>query len=80
MRTTINFNDQVLTDAKALAQRSGTSLTALIEDALRERLARQHAPQPGQPIRLPTVSGNGLLPRVDLDDSAALRELLDAAP
>ena len=80
MRTTINLDEQVLAEAKLLAQRTGQTLTAVIEDALRERLARRAAPASVEPVRLTTVGGNGLLPGVDLDDSAALQELVDAAP
>ena len=80
MRPTINLDAQVLAEAKLLARRSGKTLTAVIEDALRERLARRAALPSPEPVRLVTVSGNGLLPGVDLDDSVALRELMDAAP
>jgi len=79
MRTTINLDDHLLSDAKLLARRSRTTLTAVIEDALRERLARRTATA-GARVQLPTVDGKGLLPGVDLDDSAALRELMDATP
>jgi len=58
----------------------GDEGTGVGEDALRERLARRAALPSPEPVRLVTVSGNGLLPGVDLDDSAALRELMDAAP
>ena len=39
MRTTINLDQELLTEAKVLAQRTGKTLTAVIEEALRERLA-----------------------------------------
>ena len=78
MRTTINLDEQLLADAKLLAQQTGKTLTAVIEDALRERLARRQTGGIPEPTRLPTVSGNGLLPGVALDDSASLRELMDA--
>jgi hypothetical protein len=80
MRTTINLDAQLLTEARLLARRSGKTLTAVIEDALRERLARRVALPSPEPVRLVTVGGNGLLPGVDLDDSVGLRELMDAAP
>ena len=79
MRTTVNINDRLLSEAKVLAARSGKTLTAVIEDALQERLARQQVSARSQPVRLPTFGGNGLQPGVDLDDSAALRDLMDAA-
>jgi hypothetical protein len=78
MRTTINLDDQLLADAKRLAHESGKTLTAVIEDALRERLARRESPrQRSQAFRLHTFKGNGLQPGVDLDNSAALRDLMD---
>ena len=80
MRTTVNLDDQLLGDAKLLARQTGRTLTAVIEDALRERLARRHASAACGITRLPTVTGDGLLPGVDLDNSADLRDLLDAAP
>jgi hypothetical protein len=80
MRTTVNLDDQLLGDAKLLAQQTGRTLTAVIEDALRERLARRHTSAECAPTRLPTVTGQGPLPGVDLDSSANLRDLMDAAP
>ena len=79
MRTTINIDDRLLSETKQLAAGTGKTLTAVIEDALRERLARQRVVKRAAPVRLPTFGGNGLQPGVDLDDSAALRDLMDAA-
>lgn len=79
MRTTLNLEDGLISEAKRVAQETGTTLTAVIEDALRERLARRRESARGQPVRLPTFRGEGLLPGVDLDDSASLRDLMDAA-
>jgi hypothetical protein len=78
VRTTINVDDQLLADAKRLARESGKTLTAVIEDALRERLARRALPTRGvDRFRLHTYKGDGLQPGVDLDNSAALRDLMD---
>jgi hypothetical protein len=78
VRTTINVDDQLLADAKRLAHESGKTLTAVIEDALRERLARRGSPGRGDDrFRLHTFTGQGLQPGVDLDNSAALRDLMD---
>lgn len=79
MRTTIRIDEDLLKAAKQLAARRGTTLTAIIEDALRESLARQHDAQERKPVQLPTFSGNGLLPGVDLDDSAALLDLMESS-
>ena len=48
------------------------ALTALLEDALRETLARRNKPEPRRRIKLKTVGGGGVQAGVDLDDSAAL--------
>ena len=78
MRTTIRLDDQLLAEAKQLAARTGKTLTSVIEDALREMLTRQQKATERRPVRLPTASGNGLQPGVDLDDSAALLDLMDS--
>ena len=77
MRTTIRLDDQLLADVKQIAAKSGRTLTGIIEDALREMLARQQQVAKRPKVRLPTFTGNGLLPGVDLDDSAALTDLMD---
>lgn len=79
MRTTIRINDQLLRDAKALAANMGCSLTSLIEDGLRQKLAHQTTDSGQNPIKLKTVSGRGLRPGVDLDDSAKMLDLLEHA-
>ena len=77
MRTTIRLDDQLLQQAKEYAARTGRSLTSVIEDALREMFARQKTGDRKPPVKLTTVTGNGLQPGVDLDDSAALLDLMD---
>ena len=77
MRTTVRLNDQLLTEAKMLAAATGRSLTSVIEDALWEMLARRKASRNRAPIKLKTDSGGGLLPGVDLDNSAALLEIME---
>ena len=77
MRTTIRLDDHLLAEVKQLAASTGRSLTAIIEDSLRETLARRRETAGRQPVRLTTVSGHGLLPGVDLDDSAALLDLMN---
>jgi hypothetical protein len=77
MRTTIRLDDDLLKEAKAAAARQGRTLTSLIEDGLRDQLARASAPRDRHAEPLPTFKGGGLRPGVDLDDNAAVRELLD---
>ncbi len=79
MRTTIRLDDELLTEAKQQAARTNRTLTALIEDALRETLSRAKSTERGGRVDLPTFRGDppGVMPGVDLDDSAALLELLE---
>ncbi len=77
MRTTIRMDDDLLRQAKEHAARTGTTLTRVIEDAVRQLLARRRVNQVREPVRLPTFCGEGLQPGVDLDDTASLVELMD---
>jgi hypothetical protein len=77
MRTTIRLNDQLLAEAKLLAARTGQTLTAVIEDALRARLARPQIVKKGRRIRVPTFRGQGVQPGVDLDKTAGLLDLME---
>jgi Arc/MetJ family transcription regulator len=76
MRTTIRLDDSLLRQAKAAAAASGRSLNDLISDAVRAALASR--PTPSRVAELPVYRGHGLQPGVDLDDSAALLDLMSA--
>lgn len=67
----VRLDEGLLRRTKALAERTGRTLTAVIEDALREALARQGS------SALPTFKGRGLRPGVDLDDSAGLLNIME---
>lgn len=59
MKTTLDLNDQLLADAKALAAQQRTSLTRLIEEALQLRLrAKVESPKRSR-VRLPVFKGRG---------------------
>ena len=77
MRTTIRLDDELLREAKAYAASTDRTLTRLIEDALREALARRKQSAKRVRVELPTSGGGGLQPGVDLDNSAALWDLTD---
>jgi hypothetical protein len=77
MRTTIRLDDDLLAAAKRRAVERGTTLTAVIEDALRESLARRPEAGERERIELLTFRGGGVQPGVDLDDSAGLRDIMD---
>lgn len=76
MRTTIKIDDDLLAEAKLRAAQSGRTLNAVVEDALREAFARRDAHH-GTRTELPVFHGSRLAPGVDLDDSAALLELME---
>ncbi len=76
MRTTIRLDGELLARAKRAALERGTTLTALIEDALRRTLVPDAA-QPRRLRPLRTFRGDGLQPGVDLDDTAALLDVMD---
>jgi len=76
MRTTIRLDDHLLAEAKQRAARSGLTLTAVIEQALRESFSRRERREK-KPVTLPTWGEGWVLPGVDLDDSAALLDLME---
>ncbi len=80
MRTTLNLDDALLMEAKALAARERLSLTRLIEQglALRLRLAAAPSPTRAAPICLPVHQGRGGLSAAVADPSRNVA-LLDAA-
>lgn len=77
-RTTVRLPEELIRQAKRKAAGEGRSLTALIEEGLR-RVVNED-PRPKSAIRtLPRVSvaTGGLMPGVDLNDSAALQDMDD---
>ncbi len=77
MRTTIRLDDQLLKTAKQYAHEHDTTLTAVIEDALRHSLSRQSKGQKEAMVHLTTVKGDGLYPGIDLEDSASLLAVME---
>ena len=77
MRTTIYLPDDLLVQAKKLAARTNRTLTAVIEDALREVLARGRRKGQTAPTSLTTYGRRGLRPGIDLDDSASLVDAME---
>ncbi len=76
MKTTLNIDDRLLERAKSLAAREGTTLTAIVEEALRARLAPRPKSTGDYRLALPTVKGT-VLPRIDVADRDALFDALD---
>ena len=78
MRTTVRLDERLLAEAKKYAAETGRTLTAVLEDALRETLARRSARVKRKTVRLKTIKGDGIRPGVDLDDTAALLDLMES--
>ena len=79
MRTTIRLDDQLLADAKQLATETGRTLTAVIEDALREVLSRRKQRPKTERVRLIRCGEGGLRPGVNLDNTAELLDLMNGS-
>ena len=75
MRTTIDIDDELLRALKAHAAGENKSLKATFEQALREFLTDSRPATEAPPI--PVFDGQGVQPRVDLTDNAALETLMD---
>ena len=77
MRTTLDLDDALYREVRKVAIAAGRPVTALVEDALREMLGRRKKAGQAAAARLPVLKGRQLAPGVDLDDSAALLDLLE---
>lgn len=77
MRTTIRLNDDLLAQAKDAAVKSGRTLTAVVEDALRQALSQKRDKPKRRPVRLISSGEGGLRPGVNLDSTAELLDIMD---
>jgi hypothetical protein len=76
MRTTLDFDDRLIREAKVRAAEEGETLTRAIENALRAYL--RPGGDPGRPFRLRPLTKKGRAhPGVHLDDRDALYELME---
>jgi hypothetical protein len=78
MKTTLDLNDQLLADAKALAAQQRTSLTRVIEEGLQLRLRAKAAGLERARRRVPVFKGRGgLVAGVDATSNKSLLAALD---
>ena len=78
MKTTLDLNDQLLADAKALAAQQRTSLTRLIEEGLQLRLRAKAAGVGRACGRVPVFMGRGgLVAGVDAMSNRSMLAALD---
>ncbi|HJL40202.1 MAG TPA: hypothetical protein RMG48_02790 [Myxococcales bacterium LLY-WYZ-16_1] len=73
MKTTVELPDALLADARALAEREGTTLKALLEAGLRHVVMDRKRRARRVPPRVVTFGGGGLQPGVtSFDDMLEL--------
>jgi len=78
MRTTVRLDGGLLEQAKTEARQKHRTLTSLIEEGLRLVLANEGMPARSKRVRLPVArERGGVLPGVDLDNSAGLLDLME---
>lgn len=76
MRTTLNLDDDLMRALKHEAAESGRTMTEIIEEALRDRLARERAQAESFELRWVAVKGKAL-PGVDITDRDSLYERME---
>jgi hypothetical protein len=76
LRTIISLDDELHRRAKSYAAQHGTTLTALVEEALRARLAERRAKR-RPAVRLPTFRGEGLQDGLSLDTMGTIYDRMD---
>lgn len=78
MKTTLDLNDTLIANAKALAARQRTTLTRVVEEGLRLRLQTPRRAK-GEAVRpFPVVRGKGgLMPGIDPCSNHSLLEAAD---
>jgi plasmid stability protein len=75
MRTTIRIDDELYREVKARAARSGRTVAAVLEDAVRRGLAPSERRAGGR-YRVRAAGKGGLHPGVDLSSNAAVAEVM----
>ena len=79
MRTTVRLDEALMERARQEASRRGITLTSLIEQGLRLALRRPLKRPQQAAVSLPEChAGGGVLPGVDLSDSASLLERMES--
>lgn len=76
MKTTLEIDDRLLERAKRYASSKGTTLRAVVEDALRAQLAPRPETRARYRFAPPIVRGSSP-PPVDVADRNSLYDLLD---
>jgi hypothetical protein len=75
MKTTIEIADALLKDARRIAAREGTTVRALVEQGLRQRISQSRRGELPFKLRKASVGGNGLTPEASAAGWERLRSL-----
>lgn len=75
MKTTVEIADALLQSAREVSAREGTTVRALIEEGLREALAKRQRPGAFR-LRRASFSGKGILPEIEEGSWDAIRGLI----
>ena len=76
MKTTLNLDDDLLAAVRELAASRGSTLTSVVEDALRRLLHTPNASREPYRLELPVTPGRWP-PAIDVDSNAAIDEYFD---
>jgi hypothetical protein len=77
MRTTISLNDRLFAQLKRRASESGTSVSKLVEQAVRLFVRTPRSPTSHESFELVTFGAGGRFSRQNIDKTAALVEADD---
>lgn len=75
-KTTLLIDEDLIYQAKKIALERRTTLTMVVEEALKASLYGGAKPPKRKKIKLPTYGMGGLLPGVDLENREQIEELL----
>ena len=76
MKTTIDIADALLAAAKEAAAREGTTIRALVEEGLRDVLARRRTRRRRFRLRDASFKGKGVRPGDDLTDWSTITDTI----
>jgi predicted transcriptional regulator len=77
MRTTITIDEHLLTQVKQRAAATGRTSSQVIEDAIRQSFQRTGSDAVRRFVILESFDSGGYQPGVDLDNNAALLDLME---
>jgi plasmid stability protein len=76
MRTTLNLDDELMRTLKSRAAETGRTMTELMEEAIRELLARSASLEEGREFRWVTFRGR-VQPGIDITDRDSLLDAME---